>query len=70
MDCAQQFVRHFAERLLTRIAVQFTRAVVPISDAVLCVAYQNRVDGEIQQACLFGQLFFDLLALGNVVKAI
>ena len=66
MLCAQQLVRDFAERLRLRIAVQFVRATIPISDAVLCVEYENRVLGEIQQARLFRQLLFPAPVFGNI----
>ncbi len=43
MNRAQQFVCDFAKRLLTRIAVQFARAIIPITDAVLPVANEDRI---------------------------
>ena len=68
MLCAQQFMCHFAERFLRRIAVEFARAVVPISDAVLPVAYENRVVGEIEQPRLLGQTPLCLFLFRDIAR--
>jgi hypothetical protein len=68
MNRAQQFVCDFAKRLLTRIAVQFARAIIPISDAVLPVAYENRFVGEIQQPRLFGQTPLCLFLFRDIAR--
>ena len=62
----EQIVGHFAERFLRHVAVSFCGACVPVSDSVVCVANDDGVVGQIQQARLLGELLFVALAFAQI----
>ena len=57
---------HFAQCFLSRVAVNFCRAFVPVSDPVVFVANNDGIFAQIQQPRLLGQTLFVALALGQI----
>jgi len=55
---SQQLVRDFTQRLLRQVAIELVRATVPVSNAVLRVAHEDRFVTQIEQTRLFGQTLF------------
>ena len=61
--CFQQIMAHFAERFLQRVAVDFRRPFVPVSNPIVYIANDDRIVAQIKQPRLLGQLLFVTLAL-------
>ena len=59
----QQIMAHLAERFRQRVAVDFRRPFVPISNPIVYIANDDRIVAQIEQPRLLGQLLFVTLTL-------
>ena len=63
MFCFQQIMAHLAECFRQRVAVDFRRPFVPITNPIVYIANDYRIVAQIKQPRLLGQSLFVTLAL-------